>query len=139
MLEPNKDLKDKCVFKQNSLLHSVVYYLYANPQDELIVRHLTFSLKFYHNLQLNSTKEGSSFDAVPTPLLWPFLVLCTVPHASLTGTWTARDDSGRSHGHPVLLFPITMEEVGVYGEIYGAAEEVLSSSAAPSLDNVSSL
>lgn len=40
-----------------------------------------------------------------------------------------RDDSGRSHGHPMLLFPITMEEVGVYEEIYGAAKEVASSSA----------
>lgn len=29
----------------------------------------------------------------------------------------------------MLLFPITMEEVGVHGEIYRAAEEVASSSA----------
>ena len=63
----------------------------------------------------------------PTPYV-PSLVLCTVPHAWLTVTWTAGDDSGCSHGNPVLLFPITMEEVGVYGEIYGAAEEVVSSS-----------
>lgn len=32
--------------------------------------------------------------------------LCTCPH-----TWTDRDDSGRFHGHPVLLFPKTMRRL----------------------------
>lgn len=66
--------------------------------------------------------------------------LRTVPHAWLKGTWTLRDDSGRSHGHLMLLFPITMEEVGVYEEIYGASEEETSSStvcSCPALCNVS--
>lgn len=69
------------------------------------------------------------------------LGLWTVPHAWLRGIWTVRDDSGRSHGHLMLLFPITMEEAGVYGEIYGTAEEVASSTAVcscPALCSVSS-
>lgn len=90
---------------------------------------LSFSLN--RNVHPRSAKKGPDYYgtssqalAAPSPLS---LGLCTVPHAWLTATWMARDDSGCSHGHPLLLFPITMEEVSVYREIYGAAKEVASS------------
>lgn len=52
-----------------------------------------------------------------------------------------RDGSGRCHGHPLVIFPKTMEEGAVDEEeagIYGAAEEVTSSSSVCSCATVSS-
>lgn len=53
-----------------------------------------------HKPQLEpSKKKGAS--------IWSLAAsLCTCPH-----TWTDRDDSGRFHGHPVLLFPKTMRRL----------------------------
>lgn len=87
----------------------------------------------YHHHQQHHHLPDFPFAPAPCSLR-------TVPHAWLKGTWTLRDDSGRSHGHLMLLFPITMEEVGVYEEIYGASGEETSSStvcSCPALCNVS--
>lgn len=78
--------------------------------------------KFHHN-PMNSTskicEDGTSGRNLAAWCLpsWVYRPPCL--------TWTGKEERGCSHGHPMLLFPITMEEVRVYGEIYGAAGEVV--------------
>lgn len=53
-----------------------------------------------YKLQLEpGKKKGARFWSLAASL-------CTCPH-----TWTVRHDSGRFHGHPVLLFPKTMRRL----------------------------